>query len=521
MAYDSSDGYVVLLGVVSGSTPASGTDMWTFHGGVWAALHPTLMPQNCPGSSLTYDDHDGYLLYLAGPSTSWVPCSSGNQTWSYHAGVWTQLFPAMSPSGRYGAAVTNDSADGYVLLFGGLSAACYPSSQCNDTWKFAGGGWTQLHPVVSPSARQEAGMTYDAADQYVLLFGGVGPNYQPGLNDTWVFSAGSWLQLHPTVAPPWPEPDALSYDAADRVAVFTSAWNTSGPVQEVVWTFQSGNWTISRSTAPPERLGVATAFDYSGGYLLFFGGYGYPNYQDTWTFRAGVWTNITGVIPPLAITSFTATPANVTVGQWSVLTVTTRGGQPSYSYAYSGLPAGCGTANNSTLLCQPTDIGRFAVVTTVTDSAGQAVLATLLLVVQPNPLVIQGFFAEPTSAFTNQTVTFSMSILGGAPPFTFAYSGLPPGCVSGNASSLVCRPTAVGTYDVTVAVADSFGLNATAATTLLVWHPGSIIPTAPPPALDTSWIVVALLVAGLGSIAALSVAVVLLLNRKDGRPPPF
>ena len=521
MAYDSADGYVVLLGVVSGTTPATGTDMWSFRGGIWQDLLPSPLPENCPGSTLTYDDRDGYLVYLAAPSTPWVPCASGNETWTYHAGLWTHLFPAVSPSGRYGAAVTNDTADGYLLLFGGMSAGCLPNnSQCNDTWKFSGGTWTQLHPTVSPSVRQESGITYDAADRYVLLFGGVGPSYQPGLNDTWAFSAGSWTQLHPAVSPPWPEPDALSYDAADREAVFTSAWNSSGPLQEVVWTYRGGNWAESLSAAPPQRLGAQTAFDYADGYLLFFGGYGYAPDQSTWTFLAGVWTNITMVIPPLGVASVSVAPANVTVNQFAVLSVTAFGGSPPYTYTYSGLPNGCTSTNNSTLICYPVEAGRFAVVVTVTDSVGQAVLATAFLTVVPLAIRIEGFSADPNPAFVNQSVTFSMSVLGGAPPFTFAYSGLPPGCVSGNVSSLTCRPTWPGTYVVTVEVADSFGLNGTSVMALHVTVAGGV-----PPPLDAQaaldWFVVVLLLVGVGAIAALGVAVVLLLNPRTGRPPPF
>jgi len=65
-----------------------------------------------------------------------------------------------------------DAADGYVLLFGGTESFNSTTS-LGDTWEFHAGQWTQLFPSSSPSPRIFASMAYDAADGYVLLFGGV------------------------------------------------------------------------------------------------------------------------------------------------------------------------------------------------------------------------------------------------------------------------------------------------------------------------------------------------------------
>ena len=59
-----------------------------------------------------------------------------------------------------------DAADGYVLLFGG--------SPQSDTWEFQAGVWTKLFPSRSPAPRSATSIVYDVADSSVLLFGGVG-----------------------------------------------------------------------------------------------------------------------------------------------------------------------------------------------------------------------------------------------------------------------------------------------------------------------------------------------------------
>jgi len=301
MTYDAADGYLILLGATStgvggGQGP---TEMWTYVNGNWTQLHPVRLPQNCEGSALAFDDADGYVVYLGGPNWGYpgTNCTSANQTWTYHAGAWTHLHPASTPLGRFGAAFTNDSADHQMLLFGGMSASC-SRSLCGDTWAFKAGNWTKLSPKLSPTPRAESGMAYDAADGYVLLFGGVdGSTTPPGLNDSWNFSNGNWTQLHPAFSPPGPEPDAFSYDAVDHEIVYTTARNWSSGRAEITATYRAGVWKMVTGPAPVERLSAETAFDYHGGYLLFFGGLGATNMADYWSFRAGNWTDLSDLGP--------------------------------------------------------------------------------------------------------------------------------------------------------------------------------------------------------------------------------
>jgi YVTN family beta-propeller protein len=74
-------------------------------------------------------------------------------------------------------------------------------------------------------------------------------------------------------------------------------------------------------------------------------------------------------IAPLTA-SLVADPDNLTIGASTVLTTTTEGGTPPFSYVYIGLPPGCKTSNLSALPCSPTGVGTFAVTVAVTDSAG-------------------------------------------------------------------------------------------------------------------------------------------------------
>jgi YVTN family beta-propeller protein len=79
--------------------------------------------------------------------------------------------------------------------------------------------------------------------------------------------------------------------------------------------------------------------------------------------------------------TLTVSPSPITVGGETNFTTTATGGTPPYSYTYSGLPAGCATANLAVLRCSPTVTGTFTVTVIVTDDVGAMASAHVNLVV--------------------------------------------------------------------------------------------------------------------------------------------
>ena len=61
------------------------------------------------------------------------------QTWAWNGTTWTQLTPATAPPARANAAMTDNSATGNVVLFGGRSAR--HATNLNDTWAYNGTTW--------------------------------------------------------------------------------------------------------------------------------------------------------------------------------------------------------------------------------------------------------------------------------------------------------------------------------------------------------------------------------------------
>jgi hypothetical protein len=193
MTYDTKDGYVLLFGGYNSSGYLG--DTWKFVGGAWTRITTSVHPLARAYSSMTYDAKDGYVVLFGGCHVG-SPCTTGgflSDTWTFASGTWTKLSPSRAPSPRGGSMMTYDATDGYVLFFGGCN-----SSNCShpfsDTWTFSGGIWTHPMPTTHPSPRLLGSIAYDAASNYVVLFGGGGPNFKL-LGDTWTYSAGVWTMV--------------------------------------------------------------------------------------------------------------------------------------------------------------------------------------------------------------------------------------------------------------------------------------------------------------------------------------
>ncbi len=90
---------------------------------------------------------------------------------------------------------------------------------------------------------------------------------------------------------------------------------------------------------------------------------------DAWKLSSQLAQTVTVDADP-SVTAFTASAASASLGGTVTLAVGVSGGSGVYTYVYSNLPAGCASANASSLPCTPTSAGSYNVSVNVTDSAG-------------------------------------------------------------------------------------------------------------------------------------------------------
>ncbi len=177
MAYDASDGYVLLTGgcCVDG---ADSHETWAFQNDAWSNLTNGTGPSVDLNGAMTYDPAAGEVVYVDGYASGYVAQS----TWTFHAGVWQRVYPSHAPSNRAGMGLVYDTALGKVVLLGGYTKVTTGVWQnLTDTWSFGGTDWSNLTASVTDSPPFVSGptlMTYDGSLNEVVLF--------LGSSGTWV-----------------------------------------------------------------------------------------------------------------------------------------------------------------------------------------------------------------------------------------------------------------------------------------------------------------------------------------------
>jgi hypothetical protein len=513
MAYDAADGYVVLFGgtgwlydpVTCGSKTTTENlcgDTWEFVAGTWTELTPSASPSNRSSVAMTYDSADGYVLLTGGwcqgrsqqfscndtwvfsqgnwvnvtatagghpdgASTAmaydaadgqvvlfgrlnWHPLGFRNETWGFLGGHWSNLTAATTgaPDAGWGGLLEYDPTNGYLILFSsaGSYGAGYVISYFDTTWTYVGGSWTNLS--VQPTPRVAAGsLVYDGVDNYVLLWGmgpGCVPSCPPGPNGLNPYFAWGSVVSRPTVSSFASSPAVT--DVGVTVALSVAVSGGSPPLSFDYSSLPPGCGTANRSTlsCTPTTPGVflvrVVVTDGSG-------------------FRTSADLSLT-VHPDPAVSSFSSSPDPVSLGHRTVLSATVTGGTTPWSYAYSGLPSGCPSQDVPLLPCLPGAAGTATVLLQVTDGAGVTALANLSLVVSPvrsGALTLSGLEVTPSSLVLGNSTYINVTAVSAAPPITYAFTGLPSGCSSANASVLLCTPDTAGSTTVTVYVADSAG----------------------------------------------------------------
>jgi YVTN family beta-propeller protein len=101
--------------------------------------------------------------------------------------------------------------------------------------------------------------------------------------------------------------------------------------------------------------------------------------------------------PAPVITSFSANPTVVPVGQTTVLSVVAGGGTGALRYSYTGLPLGCSSSDTWSLPCTPGVSGYYGITVYVNDTAGHSATATTHLSVSPAEPVLSSVSISPTS----------------------------------------------------------------------------------------------------------------------------
>jgi hypothetical protein len=244
----------------------------------WTRLEPTSHPSGRFGAGLVYDAADGYVLLFGGGVAGGVGTPSNysatrcfNDSWTFKAGEWTNLsIPGPPPA--CDVSMAYDAAAGYVVAY--LATGGTQVGYLNETWKFSDGSWSEL--LIPNPTFGTATMTYDASLGVVLLYDSTTGPSGAYLAETWEFSGGAWAQVATQSTPTTLSPADLTYDAAENYAVLIappSQAGLTGP-QNATWAFSGTDWFQLESL--PMNLAFqgppGVAFDVRDGAVVLFGG---------------------------------------------------------------------------------------------------------------------------------------------------------------------------------------------------------------------------------------------------------
>jgi hypothetical protein len=282
MAYDPASGGVVMYGGRVGGPGEAGNflyDTWTWDGQTWAAASNTGPQLLAPAAA--YDPISKQLI-LFGPY--WEGGEA--QTWAWTGKEWQRLHPAVSPSGRYAANLTFDSATGQLLLFGGARN----SMPLGETWTWNGSTWRQIVTASSPPPRYSAALGSNGSRSGLVLFGGIHPNRF--YSDTWIWDGRAWNQVNPSSLPG--AAAGVSTDAGLKLlGADGELWGWSG----TDWLIES-KAVCANSMHPGAWIGQVVYVGNQNAILLFGGDIKTRSVAETWLHSSGCWTKLNPATSP-------------------------------------------------------------------------------------------------------------------------------------------------------------------------------------------------------------------------------
>jgi len=473
MAFDAngSDQYVVMFGGEGANGPLG--DTWTYRAGVWTNVTPNpINATNSPparfGASMAYDASDGYVLLFGGATGPNGGSSSPllNDTWEFEHGNWTEICAACGPSPRVYAGATSLSPAAGVLLFGGLGISGGTFESFADTWSFSAGVWSSIASSTSPAPRFDPGLSVDPTLGEPVLFGGCArslptplPTCASVLNDTWGYSGGTWTDLASgsSTTPPGRWAAGFESGPVANGPLLFGGESATGLVADT-WEEESGTWNDLTSVvlqSPSPRSNFAFAWDNASGddYIVLFGGTNGTLLNETWVYPSP--------FNPLRVSAPAANRTELDATTQLVLTVTVAGGAGKNAITWFGLPSGCSSANATKVTCRPgTPSGMptsSSVVVRVRDKIDSIVWSAATTVVV-NPIPTVAISGSPTNVgVIPLSITLDATTLWGTPPFAFAW--LLGDGTNATGATFVHTYTKIGKYELTVWANDSSGLS--------------------------------------------------------------
>ncbi|MCI4356056.1 MAG: hypothetical protein L3K18_02775 [Thermoplasmata archaeon] len=178
-----------------------------------------------------------------------------------------------------------------------------------------------------------------------------------------------------------------------------------------------------------------------------------------------------GVVSVLAnapqVASVVSTPSPTEPGVRTYLTGQVVNGTAPYSYSVANAPPGCGLTGAFDMTCVIQTPGAYRIFFNASDSFGYPAWTILRFYVNAS-FGLVGLRAIQPVLDLGQPLDLRLNASGGTTPLSIEYFGLPTGCVTDDSPVVDCKPSSIGTFNVTALVTDAIGGSIQASTQVTV-----------------------------------------------------
>lgn len=462
VAFDSLNGYVYVT-----DCPANFYECDSGESGSVLVLNGTSIIATIPVIAepygATFDPINGYV-YITACVTLYTGCGArhGNLSVINGTSVVATLPVGLSPGvGPSGAAVDSANGDVYVTSFWGGNVTLI------DGLSVVGSIFLDQDPV---------GIAYDSVNGYEYV--------ADASENVSVINGSSLVATIPETL--WPIADA--FDPANQyVYVVNYDSNNVGVLNGSIH-----YPTISSFTATPSTVEInsttnsVTNFNVSaegGEGPLTYAYVGLPAGCTTtdvssfvckptvWgIYKVIVYVNDSGGYGPVATTALNVLPAlsatatagpNPTDANSPVqFSLERTGGTGVDSYAWEFGDGNSSVEENP--IHAYASAGNYSARVWVNDTDGGTTLITLPIAISVYPELKVVLTVSNSTPALGQSISINVAASGGAPPYSYLYVSLPPGCGNSGTPTIGCLPTQAGVYNLSVVVTDKNGISVTA-----------------------------------------------------------
>lgn len=249
--------------------------VWEYDGSSWHDVTPSGQASSNQATSIAYDEPRDRVVLFGGSNL-------GPDTLEWDGATWVTVATS-GPPARVSACMTYDAARQVTVLFGGQVSG---TGQVNDHWEWDGTTWTQRTFATAPSARTDAAMAFDKARGVTVLYGGTGLSPGAG-SELWEYDGTAWTQITFSGGPGDRWDADMVFDEQSQQTMLVSLNYTTR--EREYWLWDGANWQL-RATAPgtsPATRYASSAYEpITGGVLM----HGSLFSGTTWRFANGAWS---------------------------------------------------------------------------------------------------------------------------------------------------------------------------------------------------------------------------------------